>query len=223
MMGTGDLKNLIFKCSEDEFTKEHLLSDAPWYFTRERAPCDYSTFRSAIGEVFSIPPEQISLIGSGYFGRSLSPKHHKQFKKYRLEKVGQSLASDLDVAIISELHFEDIWSDLLEAFYIGHQFAYKRYARSTFKKFVCFDGKMNIPDAGMPEPPPTTKFIRILTLYDMVKSEASGLRIGNPIKFRVYRNTEDMLAYQNWSILQFKNAVRNKAEAKKAPTEKAAK
>jgi len=223
MMRMGDLKDLIFDCSVEEFNKTHLLSDAPWYFTRDEAPCDYATFRDGLGDIFGIPAESISLIGSGYFGRSLSPDPRKQFGRYRLEKVGASLESDLDVVIISERHFEAIWSDLLEAFYIGHQFAYKRYAKTTFKKFVCFDGDLNIPDAGMPQPPPTTRFDRMLTIYDSVRSKSSDLKISNPIKFRVYRNTADMLAYQNWSLSVFKRAVTNQAARKKAGTKRARK
>lgn len=215
MMSIGDLKDLIFDCPVEEFNKDYLLSDDPWYFTRDEAPCDYADFRDGIGTIFNIAAENISLIGSGYFGRSLSPDPKKQFGKYRLEKVGSFPKSDLDVAIISESHFEAIWSDLLEAFYIGHQFAYNRYAKNTFKKFVCFDGELNIPDAGMPLPPPTTRFNRMLTIYDSVKSKSTDLQISNPIKFRVYRNTEDLLAYQNWSLSVFKRAVDNQAARKK--------
>ena len=221
MMGTGDLKDLIFDCSEDVFNKQHLLSDDPWYFTRDDAPCDYTTFRNSIGGIFNIPPEQISLIGSGYFGRSLSPS--KPFSKYRLEKVGAAQKSDLDVVIISQKHFESIWSDLLEAYYVGHHFAFHRYAKTTFKKFISFDGKINIPDEGTPIPPPTTKFDRVLKIYDAVSSLTSDLQIGNEIKFRVYRNTKDMLDYQNWSLLEFKRAVINQTAKRKAARKKAVK
>ncbi|WP_154813606.1 hypothetical protein [Hellea balneolensis] len=182
----------------------HLFSDNPWYFTRPDAPCDYTFFREKIGQVFGISEESVMLIGSGYFGRSLSPS--SPFRPYRLRNTSGNPKSDLDVVIISPKHFETIWIDLIAAFYAGHHYVYKRYAKSTFKKFVSFDSKMHISNLGASRV--TTKFDRILRLYDDVKREANtSLRLKNEIKFRVYRNKDDVLAYQNWSISEFKKAI----------------
>lgn len=197
-----DIKDLILACSDEAFNRDHLLSNKPWYFTRLGAPCEYSKFREKIGDVFKVTPNEVFLVGSGYFGLSLAPA--KDFAKYKLD--GQN-KSDLDVVIISKQYFECIWRDLIDAYYAGQHYVYNRYAKTTFKKFVSFDKKMNFSEQGSYLH--STKLDRILKLYDSVeKTSTTVLRLDNEIKFRVYQNYEDVIAYHNWSIAQLRAKLR---------------
>lgn len=204
-MRKGDLKDLILECTDQEFNENYLLQDDPWYFNRDDAPCDFSTFRQSISSVFKVTPANVFLVGSGYFGMSLSPDH--PLTNYRLNNSKHGEKSDLDVVIISETDFENIWEDLLSAYYAGQHYIYNRYARTTFKKFVSFDKDIRKSNSGAIQS--STKFDRILRIYDDVNREASTtLRLTNEIKFRLYRNIQDMIEYHNWSLSELRKTMK---------------
>lgn len=183
MISECELTDLIRGCSDEQFNRDHLFQNTPWYFERDDAPCTYDRFRSNIGSVFGIKPSEVALVGSGYFGRSLSPS--KPFKEYRPR-------SDLDVVIVSEYYFEKIWIDLLQAYYAGYTQSLENYSNTIFKRFVSFDNKITISSKWL---------LDIVKLNNDVNFVAtSRLRLKNKMKFRVYRNWDDVIAYQNWSL-----------------------
>lgn len=85
---------------------EHFLRPDPYAF-REAG------FRSVvhlIAEELDVDPNGIYCIGSGAIGISLNPK---KVQKGLLKRFDGG--SDLDLAIISEVHFEQAWRDLRKA------------------------------------------------------------------------------------------------------------
>ena len=183
MMQKKELIDLINNCSDEEFNRKYLFQNSPWYFERDGSPCTYDDFRRNLSTVFDVTQNDVALVGSGYFGRSLAPGKH--FAKYRPR-------SDLDVVIVSEVYFEKIWGDLLAAFYAGYPYSMLGYSKSIFKKFVSFDNKVSIS---------TKWLLPIAKLNDEVSLVATRrLRLKNEMRFRVYRNWDDVIAYQNWSL-----------------------
>lgn len=205
MLREKDLKDYILECSDEEFNEQFLFRGVPWYFEREGAPCEFSLFKETIASVFEIKPNDVALVGSGYFGMSLKPD--QAFQKYRLKKTKVGKKSDLDAVIVSEKHFEEIWSDLLDAFYSGQHYVFNRYAKTNFKRFVTFNKKINISNEGKLRV--STKFDRILQLTHQVnKANTTILKLDNDLNFRVYRTKEDAIAYHKWSIAEFRESIR---------------
>lgn len=200
-----DLKDFILECSDEEFNEEFLFNGVPWYFERDGAPCDFTLFRETVAAVFDINPDEVALVGSGYFGMSLKPE--QAFQRYRLKTSRVGKKSDLDAVIVSDKHFEEIWSDLLDAFYTGQHYVFNRYAKTNFKRFVTFNKNVNISNEGNYRA--STKFDRILQLTHQInKANTTILKLNNDLNFRVYRTKEDVLAYHKWSIAKFRESIR---------------
>jgi hypothetical protein len=101
-------------------TQEELLGAAPllaWideYFLRTDPfafkPHSFRSTVRLITEGFDVDPNGVFCIGSGAIGLSLNPA---KIAEGQLKAFGAS--SDLDLAIISEVHFETAWRDLRKA------------------------------------------------------------------------------------------------------------
>lgn len=86
-----------------DFLDEHFLRQDPFAFESS----DFGRFVRTCVEALGVDPNAVYCIGSGAVGLSLNPK-----------KIDNGLLkpfdndSDLDIALISETHFESAWRDL---------------------------------------------------------------------------------------------------------------
>lgn len=79
-------------------------------FAFHQVGVDFRSFVARVAEEFSVEPNGVFCVGSGAIGSSLNPG----------KMLGRTLrqfddSSDLDVALISEVHFESAWRDLRSA------------------------------------------------------------------------------------------------------------
>jgi hypothetical protein len=81
--------------------QRHITSGSCYALTEEQ----YFHLRACISDEFEIHHSEIVLVGSAKLGFSLSPK-----KRYRLFNDN----SDIDVAIVSPLLFDKVWSSVYE-------------------------------------------------------------------------------------------------------------
>lgn len=94
---------------KDEIRQTEAGTLAEQWFKRDavhaiRVKDDYQTFKNSIQADYPNAVD-IAIMGSGNWGFSLSPLPHKQFRAY----CGYS---DIDVAIISPIDFENIWGEI---------------------------------------------------------------------------------------------------------------
>lgn len=84
------------------FTDLHILDRVPAIFaSREQ----YAKWRGTLASDLGVDPLCLVVVGSTAVGVSLSPKTEKHLKAYHDE-------SDIDLAIVSPLHFEEAWQFL---------------------------------------------------------------------------------------------------------------
>ncbi|WP_167138505.1 hypothetical protein [Diaminobutyricimonas sp. TR449] len=85
---------------------EHILRLDPYAFP----PGTYWKFVAKVAEELDVDPNGVFCIGSGAIGLSMNPK---KVQGKNLKPFGPD--SDLDLAIVSEVHFETAWRDLRRA------------------------------------------------------------------------------------------------------------
>jgi hypothetical protein len=90
----------------DEWIDEHFLRFDPFAFQA----CGFRPIITVIARELRVDPNGVFCIGSGAVGLSLNPGkiQRKALKPF-------DATSDLDFAVVSEVHFEQAWRDLREA------------------------------------------------------------------------------------------------------------
>jgi hypothetical protein len=86
----------------EDFASRHVLDRVPWLFADRRQYIDWKTGLAAELEV---DPYMLLVVGSACLGFSLSP--YKRFSEF-------GLRSDIDIAVVSERHFDEAWRWLRE-------------------------------------------------------------------------------------------------------------
>lgn len=90
----------------EQVVEEHLFGDAPFAF--DAWPEGWPLLRAHLATRFAVPEAGIVLVGSGKLGFSMNPDSYgRQF----------SSSSDLDLVIVSEVRFDEIWEHLLRWHY----------------------------------------------------------------------------------------------------------
>ncbi|MFZ1362390.1 MAG: hypothetical protein WAS05_05570 [Candidatus Nanopelagicales bacterium] len=167
-----------------EFLDDHYLRQDPYAFKND----DFRKFVRDCVKRLGVDPNAIYCIGSGATGLSLNPKKIKHGKLKAFDNH-----SDLDIAIISETHFETAWRDLREK---DHPVVAElddelqrlmRWQRSRF-----FDGAI-LASKILPGLSFGNEWI---TSLEGVKSTASIL-IGRPVEVNIwiYRDYWSMRSY----------------------------
>lgn len=185
LMDTNDFYDMYFK------------TDEVWYFnnqsSKKKSPEEYiKTVSSIISYHFNIPEDAYLIVGSAKIGFSLSPK--KKFREFgSLVKIyGQS---DLDIAIVSNDLFYDIWESFKELTYRTFVNDYSLVSSSVFKGYL------------------NDKFIyKQLTIKTDLKdkidrcniSMQDDLGIIEPINYRFYNSWSDLENYTKSGIIKCK-------------------
>lgn len=140
-------------------------------------------WRCRFAEQLAVDDHSILLVGSAAFGVSLNP--HKDFAEF-------TRASDIDVAVLSQRHFDLAWFELREM-RDKRWLSMSRSVKNELKNFA-----PNYVFAGCIA---TDKLIASLSfgaqwlraLTDMAGHKPT---IGRDIKLRIYRDAEALRAYQ---------------------------
>ncbi|WP_410604881.1 hypothetical protein [Amycolatopsis sp. lyj-90] len=97
---TKDLLRTIIQLSPETFINRHVLDRTPWIF---ESRTKYAEWKFQLAYDLDVDPLPMSIVGSAGLGFSLSPG--KKFSEFHQD-------SDIDVAIISNRHFEEAWLQL---------------------------------------------------------------------------------------------------------------
>ena len=176
----GDLR----KMSVDDLVNRYVLHgecyiiDEPTYFE----------LKKVVSEQFNIHPSQVYMVGSGKMGFSL-----KRTRRYH--PFGDS--SDLDLAIVSDGLFDEIW---MEAFRFKRDGGYWEKERE-FKDYL-FRGWIR-PDLL----PASASFERTEEWWEFFRELTSSGNFGSyKISAGLYRAFEFLMAYQSISVSECKEA-----------------
>ena len=175
----SDLINIDIK----QFYIKYIIKSNNWYFTdyqhtpQEELIDKMDTFKEIISNSFNVSFHSAQIVGSAKLGVSLSP--NKAFKEFVTHSTSKSeKESDIDIAIISNNLFSDIWEKLRNGkkeFYIPQ---YKELASSIFLGYI--DDK-NFKDLD---------FLRKEWEEKISSSNIklqSDIAIIHPISYRIYR------------------------------------
>jgi hypothetical protein len=92
----------LSELSAEEFASRHVLDRVPWLFSDRRQYIDWKT---NLAIELELDPYMLLVVGSACLGFSLSP--FKRFSEF-------GSRSDIDVAAVSERHFDEAWRWLRE-------------------------------------------------------------------------------------------------------------
>ena len=152
----------------------------------------YLELKSVVADHFSIHPNEVLIVGSGKLGFSLSENKSKNKLRYR----HFSESSDIDVAIISQSLFDDIWKLLYDFIEDKGYWAKQR----EFTNYH-FQGWMR------PDMLPTTPRFNFTQnkWWDFFNTLTSSQKFGTyKIRAGLYRNWHFLEKYQLKSVRQCK-------------------
>jgi hypothetical protein len=180
-----DAKEELARLTPDAFASKYLLECVPHIFGGDSD--SHIAWKAQLGEALDVDPRAIAIIGSACVGISLNPGKG-------LKPFGPK--SDVDIAIVSQYHFEVAWRRL-RSLKAG---ARLRLDRSQVDALT--DHRTRLIYWG------TVATDRVLTLLPFGKAWLLGLNgmarveptAGRDIKARIYRDFESLRAYQLLSV-----------------------
>ncbi len=108
---TSDVYKDILKGKTSNYIIEkYVLHNVPYFFAKDMDL--YFEIKKKISEFYSISITNIYLVGSGQFGFSMSSE--KDYRDFVWEESTEELASDLDIAIISNKLFDEYWDGICD-------------------------------------------------------------------------------------------------------------
>jgi hypothetical protein len=189
--------------SKDEFSEllvshdhtgivdELLIAGVPYAF--RDSPVDYDSLRTIVGTALRLPPDAMTVIGSGRIGFSLAP-----------DKYGApfSTKSDLDVVVVSSELFDEAWFDLLRlgAKYFGLQKSVRSWIDShresnVYWGFILPD---RLPGAVTLSPEWFRVFRGLTRIRSLAAREVSG---------RLYRTWDHVRVHQLYSLRKIREGL----------------
>lgn len=194
-----DLKNLNI----NDFYFKYIIKSSNWYFADyQHTPPEelidkMDTFKEIISKSFNVSFHSAQIVGSAKLGVSLSP--NKAFKKFIANSSSEfEKESDIDIAIISDSLFLDIWEKLRKG---KKEFYIPRYTNITSSIFSGFIDDKNFKDLDF-----LRKEWEEKISYSNIKLQ-SDISIMHSISYRIYRTWEDLQDYQLSGIKELKEKV----------------
>lgn len=132
-----------------------------------------------IASEIGIALTDVFLVGSAAFGRSTNPSNDRFSNAF-----GED--SDLDVVIISNGLFHDVWGQLNRAYYSGYPAILDFHGKNVFRRFVIE------PDRDFQS---TLLRDLIKRTHKMKREVELKTSITTPLKFRIYCDFESAVAY----------------------------
>lgn len=101
-----EFKHTLINSSLDSIVKRHIFQGVPYVF--RETPESSSLLIQHVCEAFRLPEENVFVVGSARSGFSLNPENFPRMF---------SDTSDIDVVVISEELFDNVWMKILEWHY----------------------------------------------------------------------------------------------------------
>ncbi|WP_029069440.1 hypothetical protein [Jonesia quinghaiensis] len=177
----------------DYFVTSKILAGTPRTWQSE---IDYIKWRHQVSVSLGMDASSVYIIGSAKLGYSLNPE--KKLKVFN-EKASDQNVSDLDVAIVSELHFEECWKVMRE---IENTFtkADRGYGRRTVFQ-QCIPVDRLIPHLPFGELWGKSRDSIVRPLGERFQ--------GLELNFRIYRNSSALRSYQLSGVRAIQTEVEN--------------
>lgn len=199
-LNQAEIKADIVNLSEQDFYFKYIIKSGNWYFSEYQKTPDseildkIDLFKEIVSSNFGVSFHSVQIVGSAKLGMSLSP--NKPFREFiSIAQSENEHESDIDVAIVSDKLFLQIWEEIREA--------KKKEFVPKYAKIVgdIFNGYINDKDFK------SLEYMRKQWEERISKSNIrlqDELLICHPISYRIYRNWEDMEEYQLSGIKQLK-------------------
>lgn len=175
--------------------RKTLFDDHNWFFTSSmdaKLGDGYSIFRKAISAQLGIPATDVFLVGSAKYGFSLSPNPEKTFAMFHDE-------SDLDLIIISDSLFSEIWSELLAAYYSGYTWISGRHSNEIFRGFAALIRNSNYQTTLLRN--------RAKILNGISKQVYLTTGVSRAINYRIYQTREAAIEYHASGLEKIKKEL----------------
>jgi len=181
---TNALKNAILTATPAEVVAEHVLERIPHVFSDDWLL--YRSWRGKLGRALDVDPCNLCLTGSASVGFSLNP--HKKLAPY-------GASSDIDIAIISDHHFDVAWR-VLRSVRIAD-------ARTPKEKQSIKDHQTRYIYWGTIATDRIVRFFPFAKQWTIALSEMQAEKPtdGRELKFRIYKDYDALRAYQIRSVL----------------------
>ena len=183
-----------------EFYLKHIIKMRNWYFSEVLGLSSQDfvdgldMFKEIVSKGLNVNFHSIQIVGSAKTGFSLSPL--KLFKPFTTAIDESGETSDIDVAIISDKMFRDLWDQLRKGIRVYNSFDYRQITVSVFRGYI--------NDKNLLRVDRISKYWNELT-NSLNVSLQDKLKIVHPITYRIYRSWEDLEDYQ---MIGIKNARR---------------
>ena len=182
------VRNDILSLSESDFVIEYILKTDVWYFSEylKLNPSDFiqklDLFKKIVSANLDISFNNVLIVGSGKIGFSLSPTH-KLLRKFDGD---ENKESDIDVAIISEKYFQELWNVFRKEYCRRYIRPYNEIASSVFRGFINEDVLSEVPEIRRVWQEKVNGANLILK---------NDIPIRHQINYRIYRSWEDLQEY----------------------------
>jgi hypothetical protein len=190
LLSKHQLKTILLQSDADAFCKKHLFGPSAWLFSSDAGvgiTGSYADFKKNVADAAGTKPSDICIVGSAKLGYSLSPRKADVLSQF-------NKASDIDVVIISEELFHEVWSNLLQALYAGYTWITERHAANILRKFVVIRRDQRYDQAS--------KYLRDISLrmLDMKRGVQDKHTIRRDVNYRIYESWDAAENYHAWSI-----------------------
>lgn len=192
------LHHISSASSVRHWVENEVFDKTPWIFKGDATV--FEEWRKRVADAGGVDSGSIYLVGSAATGYSLSP--YKPGRKFRLPGITGTRPSDIDIAIVDNDLFVDLWDVML---------TYDRKRRLT--EVLAVSGPLRGDElervrqnvywgaiANNCAPAGTLPSRRLLFAFSAASRKSPFL--GHPPKARVYRRKEDLLAYHEQSVLE---------------------
>jgi hypothetical protein len=193
-MTRDELRSLLNSQTDSEFVEHEILNRRPWIFDTDEA---YRSWRVIVSSELGLGPDHVRIVGSAATGFSLSPL--KPGRPFRQLPGVQGQTSDIDIALIDTNLFATAW-DIIVSFDRARRLGLSEDARAKVRLDVYWGlvGQYSLP--------PNTDPARRVRTVRAAAGRMPPLR-GYPIRCRVYRRVEDLLAYHTDSLRQLRREL----------------
>ncbi|MEU4530027.1 hypothetical protein AB0F49_17515 [Micromonospora ureilytica] len=180
----------LLESNSELFANHYVLDRTPWLFASRR---QYVEWKIALAKGLAVDPYSIIVVGSACTGFSLSPS--KNFSSFHSR-------SDIDVAVISVMHFDQAWRwlrDLSPVAALGSKNQHRLF--EEHRSSLVFDGTI-ATDKLLGRLPFGTEWRTALL--------AAGKRDptrGHSVKTRIYRDIQSLREYQVRSITKLRTKI----------------
>jgi hypothetical protein len=194
-MTVNQTQQLIASNDCETFVREYLLPSNPLHVSNE----DVAFILARMSESFSVSSESIQLwvVGSANLGFSLTDKTVKKIYYPRYRRF--SLESDIDLAVVCQPIFEQIWDDLSRHSHRSFRFPWESYKCGDY--LVC--GWLR-PD-HFPNGPLVTKCNTWRDLFYSLSTNARFKR--RKVRGGLFYSVEELVRYQCRCVTACKKAL----------------